>query len=96
MLTTKLRVFESDPYNIRDNQQLKEDRGYAKCSYKYCDVCKNFVDVTPYVVCNATARKHKIRRELNAGIKVLVQLHLENHLYWITKATLQRNSLHVK
>ena len=24
----------SAPYNMKDDQQLKEDRGYTKCSYK--------------------------------------------------------------
>ena len=37
-------LMRNDPCNIKDNQQLKEDCGYTKCSYKNCDSCNNFVD----------------------------------------------------
>ena len=47
----------SDPYNIKDDQHLKEDRGYSKCSCKNCDSCNNFVDETIYIECNAAGRK---------------------------------------
>ena len=52
----------NDPYNIKDDQQLKEDHGYIKCSYKICDSCNTFVGETTYTECNATGRKYKIRR----------------------------------
>ena len=32
-------LMRSDPCNIKDNQQLKEDCGFTKCSYKNCDSC---------------------------------------------------------
>ena len=53
----------TDPYNIKDGQQLKEDPCYTKCSYKNCESCNNFVDKTTYSEYNATRRKCKIRRE---------------------------------
>ena len=52
----------SDPYNVKDEQQFKEDRGYTKCSYKNCDSCNNFIDETTYIEYNATARKYKTRK----------------------------------
>ena len=47
-------VRRSDPYNIKDDKQLKEDRGYTTYSYKNCDSCNNFVDDTTYNECNAS------------------------------------------
>ena len=54
----------SEPYNIKDGQQLKEDPCFTKCSYKNCDSCNNFVDKTTYIEYNATGRKYKIRRDI--------------------------------
>ena len=99
-------LMRSDPYNIKDDQQLKEDRGYSKCSYKNCDSCNNFVDETTYIECNATGRKYKIRRDTSCSLKNfiyvayfikcikqgLVQLHLGNHAYRITKTILKREN----
>ena len=62
-------LMENDPYNIKDAQQLKEDRGYAKSSYKNCDSCNNFVDKTNYIECNATSRKYKIRSDTSCNSK---------------------------
>ena len=45
---------------MKDDKKLKEDLGYTTCSYKNYDSCKNFVDETTYIVCNATGRKCKI------------------------------------
>ena len=56
-------LMRSDPYNIKDGQQLKEDRGYTNCCHKNCDFCNNFVDETTYIECNATGRKYKIRKD---------------------------------
>ena len=39
-------LMRSDPYNIKDDQQSKEDCDYPKFSYMNCDSCKNFVDET--------------------------------------------------
>ena len=61
-----------DLRNFKDEEQLKEDRGYTKCSYKNCDSCINFVDETNYIVCNATGRKHKIRGETSCNLKNVV------------------------
>ena len=44
-------------YNIKDDQQLKKDRGYSKCSCKNCDSCNKFFDETTYIECNVTGRK---------------------------------------
>ena len=53
----------SNPYNIKDGQQLKQHTCYTKSSYKNCDSCNNFVDKTTYIEYNATGRKYKIRRD---------------------------------
>ena len=50
-------LMRSDPCNIKDDHQLKEDRLYTKYSYKDCDSCNNFVETT-YIQCNATGRKY--------------------------------------
>ena len=60
------------PYNINDDQQLKEDWGYTKCSYKNCDSCNNFVDETTYIKCNATGRKYKIRSGTSCNSKNII------------------------
>ena len=52
-------LMRSDSYNIKDDQQLKEDRGYTKCSYKNCDSYNNFVDGTTYIECDATGEEEK-------------------------------------
>ena len=65
-------LMRSDPYNIKDDQQLKEDRGYTKCSYKNCDSCNNFVDETTYIECNATGRKYKIRRDTSCSSRNII------------------------
>ena len=62
----------SDPYNIKDGQQLKEHPCYTKCSYKNCDSCNNFVDKTTYIEYNATGRKYKIRRDTWCNSKNVV------------------------
>ena len=62
----------SDPYNIKDAQQLKEDRAYTKCSYKNCDSCNNFVNETTCIECNATGRKYKIRRDASYNLKNVI------------------------
>ena len=56
-------ILRSEPYNIEDGQQLKEDPCYTKWSYKNCDSCNNFVDKTTCIEYNATGRKYKIRRD---------------------------------
>ena len=57
-------LMRSHSYNIKDDQQSKEDcGGYTKCSYKYCDSCNNFVAETTYTGFNTTDRKYKIRRD---------------------------------
>ena len=60
-------LMRSDPYNIKDGQQLKEDRGYTNCCHKNCDFCNNFVDETTYIECNATGRIYKIRRGISCN-----------------------------
>ena len=72
MLTKGKRTYNSDPYNIKDDQQLKEDRVYSKCSYKNCDSYNNFVDETTYAECNATGRKYKIRRDTSCSSKNVI------------------------
>ena len=62
----------SDPYNIKDDQKLKEDHNYTKCSYKNYDSSKNFVDETSYILCNATGRKYKIRRDTSYNSKNVI------------------------
>ena len=62
----------SDPYNVKNDQQLKEDCGYTKCSYKNCDFCNNFVDELTYIECNATGRKCKIRRVTSCSLKNVI------------------------
>ena len=69
---------KSDPYNIKDDQQLNEDSGYAKCSYKNCESCNNFVDETIYIECNATGTKCKIRRNISCNSKNVIYV-----LYYI-------------
>ena len=59
----------SDPYNIKDVQQLKEDRAYTKCSYKNCDSWNNVVNETTFIECNATGRKYKTRRDASCYLK---------------------------
>ena len=61
----------SDPYNIKDDQQL-EDRAYTKCLYKNCDSCNNFVDETIYIECNATGRKYKIGRDTSCSSRNVI------------------------
>ena len=67
-------LMRSDPYNIKDDQQLKEDRAYTKCSYKNCDSCNDFVDEIneTYIECNATGRKYKIRRDTSCSSKNVI------------------------
>ena len=65
-------LMRSDPYNIKDDQKLKEDYGYTKCSYKNCDYCNNFVDETNHIGCNATGRKYKIRRDTTCNSKNVI------------------------
>ena len=62
----------SNQYNIKDDQKLKEDRSYTKCSYKNCDSCINFVDETIYIECNATSKKYKIRRDTSCSSKNVI------------------------
>ena len=62
----------NDPPNIKVDQQLKEDRGYTKCTYKNCDSCNNFVDETTYIERNATGRKYKIRRDTSCSSKNVI------------------------
>ena len=58
---------------MKDIQQLKEDQGYTKCSYN-CDSCKNFADETTYIVCNATGRMYKTRRETSCNSKNAIHI----------------------
>ena len=82
---------KSDPYNIKDSQQLKEDPCYTKCSYKNCDSCNNLVDKTTYIKYNATGRKYRIRRDTWSNSKnVIYAAYLLN--VWITKAMLKRKN----
>ena len=67
-------LMRSDTYNIKDDQQLKEDRGYTKCSYKNSDYCNNFVDETTYIKCNDTGRKYKIRRDTSCSSKNIIYI----------------------
>ena len=62
----------SDPYSIKPDYQIQEPLGYTKCSYVNCDSCKNFVDETSYIVCNATGRKYQIRREMSCDSKNVI------------------------
>ena len=64
----------SDPYNIKDDQQLKEDCGYTTCSYKNCDSCNNLVDETNYIECNATGKKYKIRKDTSCNSKNVIYI----------------------
>ena len=65
-------LLRSDPYNIKDDQQLKEDCGYTKCFCKNRDSCNNFVDETTYIECNATGRKYKIRRDTACSLRNVI------------------------
>ena len=67
-------LMRSDPYNIKDDQILKEDYGYTKCSYKNCDYCNNFVDETNHIECNTTGRKYKIRRDTTCNSKNVIHV----------------------
>ena len=62
-------LMRSDSDSIKDDQQLREDSGYTKCSDKNCDSCNNFVDETTYIECNATGRIYKIRRGISCNSK---------------------------
>ena len=62
----------SDSDSIKDDQQLREDSGYTKCSDKNCDSCNNFVDETTYIECNANGRKQKTRRDTSCNSKNLI------------------------
>ena len=87
----------NDPYNIKDAQQLKEDRGYTKCSYKNCDCWNNFVDETTYIECNVTGRKYKIRRDIscNSG-NVIDDRLLKKEKFWIRTLVTQHYGLNSK
>ena len=65
-------LMRSDPYNIKDEQQLEKDLGYTKCSYKNCVSCNNFDDKRTYLECNATGRKYKIRRDTSRNSKNVI------------------------
>ena len=62
-------LMRSDSDSIKDDQQLREDSGYTKCSDKNCDSCNNFVDETTYIEYNATGRIYKIRRGTSCNSK---------------------------
>ena len=62
----------SVPYNVKDEQQFKEDRGYTKCSYENGDSCNNFIDETTYIEYNATGRKYKTRRDTSCNSKLFM------------------------
>ena len=57
----------SDPYNIKDAQQLKEDRAYTKC-----DSWNNVVNETTCIECNPTVRKYKTRRDASCNLKNVI------------------------
>ena len=52
----------------------KKDHRYTKCSYKNCYSCKNFVDETIYIACNATGGKYKIRRDTSCNSKNVIYI----------------------
>ena len=67
-------LVRSDPYNIKYDKQLKEELGYTKYSYKYCNSWKKFIDATAYIKCNATGKKYKTIRDTSCNSKKVVDV----------------------
>ena len=54
----------ADPYSIKPDITDLTPRGYKRCNKK-CDSCDNFVIETDSIVCQATKKQFKIRRDFN-------------------------------
>ena len=56
-------LVRSNPYKMKADLMENKELGYVKCNRRSCDSCHNYVDEKSFIVCHATKRKFKIRRE---------------------------------
>ena len=54
-------LVRSNPYTV--NSEVNEEKGYVRCNSRSCDSCDNYVDETSFIICHATKRRFKIRKE---------------------------------
>ena len=54
-------LVRSNPYTMKS--EVNEEKGYVRCNKRSCDSCDNYVDETSNIICFATKRRFKIRKE---------------------------------